>query len=247
MSILILFHGQNIMHKGTLYLIPSPIADTPLSDVIPSRNLEIIRSLGIFIVEEIRTARRFLIKAGMPSVDDITFVIFNEHSNEADFEECLRQLETGRPVGLLSEAGLPCVADPGSKIVLHAHSAGIHVVPLSGPSSIFLALMSSGFNGQNFVFHGYLPAEKELRKRRIRELDAVCRQTRQTQIFIEAPYRNQQLFDAILNSCHSDTWLCLASEVTSSQETILTRSIHEWKKHKPDINKRSTIFLIHHP
>lgn len=235
------------MHKGTLYLIPSPIADTPVSDVIPSRNLEIIRSLSIFIVEEIRTARRFLIKAGMPSVDDITFIIFNEHSNDADFEECLKQLETGRPVGLLSEAGLPCVADPGSKIVLHAHSSGIRVIPLSGPSSIFLALMASGFNGQNFAFHGYLPAEKELRKRRLRELDAICRQTHQTQIFIEAPYRNQQLFDAILNSCHADTWLCLASEVTSEQETIQTRSIHDWKRGKPDINKRSTIFLIHHP
>jgi 16S rRNA (cytidine1402-2'-O)-methyltransferase len=233
--------------KGTLYLIPSTLAEGTITDVIPQRTIEIIRSLQFFIAEEIRTARRFLIKAGIPGkIDDLTFFIFNEHSDETGFETFFAPVLEGHSIGLLSEAGVPCVADPGSGIVRYAHDADITVVPLVGPSSILLALMASGFNGQNFAFLGYLPAEKNLRNKRIREVEQKMMIQDQTQIFIETPYRNLQLFEAIVSVCAPETLLCLATNITGDQETIHTKPIRAWKRIKPDIHKKNTIFLLYH-
>jgi 16S rRNA (cytidine1402-2'-O)-methyltransferase len=235
------------MDKGTLYLIPSPLADNPTLSVLPEDTLRTIKSLRYFIVEELRTARRFLIKASVETpIDEITFFVFNEHTQGLDFEGYFKLLEDGISVGLLSEAGLPCIADPGSRIVEAAHEAGIRVVPLTGPSSIFLALMASGFNGQNFVFHGYLPVDKEARKRKLREIDLVAKRDHQTQIFIETPYRNVQMFEAIVSVCHPQAMLCIAVDLTASTERIMVKAVSAWKHFKPDIHKKNAVFLLYH-
>jgi 16S rRNA (cytidine1402-2'-O)-methyltransferase len=235
------------MSNGTLYLIPSMLADGNVKSVIPEGTLAIIRRLDTFIVEEIRTARRFLIKAGiLCPIDDLTFMVFNEHSKEIFFDAFLACTAEGRDVGLLSEAGVPCVADPGSQIVKVAHNLGIRVVPLTGPSSILLSLMASGFNGQNFCFLGYLPADKTLRIRKIKELERTIKEKDQTQIFIETPYRNLQLFDSLISSCQEDTQLCIASDISGACEHIESKSIGSWRKTRPDINKKPTIFLLYY-
>ena len=235
------------MNKGKLYLIPSLLTDGKVESVIPEGTLAIIRSLDHFIVEEIRTARRFLIRAGIhTAIDDLTFVVFNEHSKEVDLNEFLACTGDGHDIGLLSEAGAPCVADPGSLIVAAAHDLGIRVVPLTGPSSVLLALMASGFNGQNFCFSGYLPADKVMRVKKIRELERNIRENDQTQIFIETPYRNLQLFEALTATCNENTLLCIACDLTGVNEYIITKTIGAWKKIKPDINKKPAIFLLYH-
>lgn len=235
------------MSKGTLYLIPTPLSDGTISSVIPEGTLRIIRGLQTFIVEELRTARRFLVKAEIPGkIDDLTFFVFNEHTNDTDLEQFLAPLLEGQSIGLLSEAGVPCVADPGALIVRNAHQMGIKVVPLTGPSSILLALMASGFNGQNFAFIGYLPTDPNLRTKRIREIEQKTKVSDQTQIFIETPYRNLQLLNAIIATCNPETMLCVATDITSDQEFILTKSIRSWKQIKPDIHKKNTIFLLYH-
>jgi len=236
-----------IMNKGTLYLIPSLLSEGKAEDVIPARTLSVLRSLDFFIAEEIRTARRFLIRAGIGKpIDDLTFMVFNEHSTESDLPELLSCTAEGRDVGLLSEAGVPCVADPGSRIVALAHATGIRVVPLTGPSSILLALMASGFNGQDFCFSGYLPSDKILRVKKIRELERTAREKDQTQIFIETPYRNLHLFESLVSVCHPDTMLCIATEITGLNESIESKTISNWKKSPPDIHKRPAIFLMYH-
>ena len=234
------------MKKGTLYLIPSLLGESPADAVFPSANREIIRKVNYFIVEEIRTARRFL-KIVCPEIkiDELTFMIYNEHSNNTDVSSFLDPLIRGEDAGILSEAGSPCVADPGSLVVRMAHESGIRVVPLVGPSSILLALMASGFNGQQFAFHGYLPIEKHARGKRIREIEQAMRLNNQTQIFIETPYRNQQLFKSILETCNDSTLLCLAVSLTEPGESILSLSIREWKKRKPEINRKPTVFLLY--
>jgi 16S rRNA (cytidine1402-2'-O)-methyltransferase len=235
------------MNKGKLYLIPSLLTEGQPGSVIPEGTLEVVRRLSFFIVEEIRTARRFLIKAGITkTIDELTFLIFNEHSGEMNLKEFLACTGEGQDIGLLSEAGVPCVADPGSQIVATAHQMGIRVIPLTGPSSILLALMASGFNGQNFCFSGYLPADKERRIKRIREVERVMREKDQTQIFIETPYRNLQLFDSLVTVCQESTLLCIATDVTGENEFIATKPVGAWRKIKPDINKRPTIFLLYH-
>jgi len=234
------------MSKGKLYLIPSLLAEGSVEAVIPGGTLEIIRRLDHFIVEEIRTARRFLIKAGIGKpLDEVTFYIFNEHSGNADPGEFLSCTAEGNDIGLLSEAGVPCVADPGNRIVAAAHESGIRIVPLTGPSSIVLALMASGFNGQNFCFCGYLPADRTLRVKKIRELERTILEKNQTQIFIETPYRNMQLFEALTNTCHESTMLCIASGVTGPDEKIVSMPIYAWKKVKPDLHKKPAIFLLY--
>lgn len=236
------------MSEAVLYLIPAPISDSPVETVIPPGNLKILASLRFFIVEELKTARRFLIKAGIkPDFTLLNFRVFNEHTTQDDLSDFLEPIVQGNSVGLLSEAGVPCIADPGSLIVKTAHEKQISVVPLTGPSSIILALMASGFNGQNFIFHGYLPAEKDSRNKKLKEIDLVTRQLRQTQIFIEAPYRNLQLFEAITNICHAQTLLCIATDITGTQEKISTRTIGQWKKNPPDIHKKNSIYLLFHP
>jgi 16S rRNA (cytidine1402-2'-O)-methyltransferase len=236
-----------IMAKGTLYLIPALLADLPVSTVIPNGTLDLIRKLDTFIVEEVRTARRFLIKAGIQTpVDDLNFLVFNEHSGDADIREYLLGALNGHDIGLLSEAGVPCVADPGSLIVKEAHVLGIRVVPLTGPSSLLLALMASGFNGQNFAFVGYLPADQASRNRKIKELEKAITDKNQTQIFIETPYRNLQMFKSLIAACRSETLLCMATGITGPEEVIVSMTIAEWRRQHPEINKKPTIFLLYH-
>jgi 16S rRNA (cytidine1402-2'-O)-methyltransferase len=235
------------MNKGTLYLLPAVLNEAPVEDSLPSSNIRRMLNLRYFIVEELRTARRFLRKAGVTSdFSDFHFLVFNEHSDRTLLEQYIDPLLKGHDVGLLSEAGMPCIADPGSEIVKLAHLHNIHVVPLTGPSSIFLALMASGFNGQNFVFHGYLPIDKKARWKKIKEMELDIFSKDQTQVFIEAPYRNIQLFQAIAETCQPGTFLCTATDLTSENEVIRVKTIKEWKKEVPAINKRPTVFLLYH-
>ena len=208
--------------------------------------LEIINSLDEFIVENERTARRELKAAGYSRpINEIKFHILNEHTKADEYESYLDSARQEKCIGLLSESGCPCIADPGKEIVSAAHSLNIRVVPLIGPSSIILGLMASGFNGQNFAFTGYLPVNREDRVKAIKQLEAEMYRKDQTQIFIEAPYRNIQLFEAIVKNCSEQTMLCVATDLTLPIENILTKSIKNWKKVKPDINKRTTIFLLY--
>jgi 16S rRNA (cytidine1402-2'-O)-methyltransferase len=235
------------MAKGTLYLIPALLTDSSVTSVLPEGTLSIIRKLDFFIVEELRTARRFLIRAGIQkTIDELNFQIFNEHSSHQDIQEYLAAAFNGNDIGLLSEAGVPCVADPGSLIVRVAHEYGIRVVPLTGPSSILLALMASGFNGQNFAFVGYLPADNMMRVKKIKEIEKIIHEKDQTQIFIETPYRNLQVFESLIKVCRPDTQLCLATEISGDHEVIKSRPMAEWIGTKPDIHKKPTIFLLYH-
>lgn len=232
--------------NGKLYLLPSAIGDSDIDLVIPVRNREIMLQLSEFVVEEERTARRFLRRIGyMRDFETVRFYIYNEHSEEGDIRPVIDSLLSGNDIGLLSEAGAPCVADPGAGIVREAHLSGIRVVPLTGPSSIILALMASGFNGQNFVFHGYLPVNKNERLRSLKELEKKVYKDSQTQIFIEAPYRNMVMFESVIEVCASETMLCIACDLTTDAEFIRTLSISEWKKDRPEINKRPAVFLIY--
>jgi 16S rRNA (cytidine1402-2'-O)-methyltransferase len=230
---------------GTLWLIPSVLGDTPAAQVLPEETLLRIRSLDHFIVEEIRTARRFLRAAGgAKNLDAVTFYVFNEHSHRTQAEQYMDLLLQGTDVGLLSEAGVPCVADPGSEIVAAAHRAGIRVIPLTGPSSILLALMASGFWGQKFAFHGYLPVEKGARSRRIRELEREAGEKGQTQIFIETPYRNLQLLEALSRICQPETLICVAAELTTQNQSVTVRPASAWRDHLPDLHKKPAVFLL---
>jgi len=235
------------MNEQKLYLIPTLLGDYDPALVLPAHTLEVVRHLKLFIAEEIRTARRFLVRVGTSTpVGDIRIILLNEHSTEADIYNILEILKEGQPAGLISEAGAPCVADPGSGVVRLCHQAGIRVIPLTGPSSLLLALMASGLNGQSFVFLGYLPVDRPLRIRRIREIERDSREKDQTQIFIETPYRNRALLQDILTVCKENTLLCIATDITSQTESILTLPISEWKLRPPDIHKRPAVFLLYH-
>jgi 16S rRNA (cytidine1402-2'-O)-methyltransferase len=233
--------------KGTLYLIPSALGDESSSASFPEINLRIIEKLHHFVVEDVRTARRFLKKIHPGIViDDLSFQILNEHTPLQDVTLPLAPVLEGADMGLLSEAGLPCVADPGALLVGFAHENGIKIVPLTGPSSVFLALMASGFNGQNFAFSGYLPIDKKEKAAKIRELEASAYQQDQTQIFIETPYRNQQMMEALVETCRLQTRICIAVNLTMPDETILTRTAEQWKRMKwPEIQKKPAVFLLY--
>ena len=231
---------------GRLFLIPCTLGDTEPDQVIPGQTIARLLKLNEFIVEEIPTARRYLRKAGYAGdLGKIEFYVFNEHSQPDDIVPAINSLLSGHDIGLLSEAGSPCVADPGNIMVRMAHQHGIQVIPLTGPSSILLALMASGFNGQNFTFRGYLPIRTHERIRQIRLLEKTIYQLDQTQIFIEAPYRNLALFKDIIRTCSDDTYLCLACDLTLGTEWIRTQRIVNWKQGTPDIHKRPTVFLLY--
>ena len=224
---------------GILYAIATPLGG-PVADALPAAALTAIRPLRDFVVENARTARAFLKEAGMPcAMQELDISVL-----ETDVSPHLRKLKEGRSIGLLSEAGCPAIADPGAALVAAAHRDGIRVVPLVGPSSIMLALMASGLEGQRFAFRGYLPRAPEERKRRIRELEARSRRERETQIFIETPYRNARLLDALLSICLPDTLLCVATELTLPGESVHTLSVAAWKKRKPNLTDRPTVFLL---
>jgi len=234
------------MKCANLYLIPTTIGDSRAEDVLPEKTLEVIRSLNSFIVEEIRSARRFLRKAGFKGDFDSTeFFLFNEHTDRRDLSALLSPMVAGIDTGLLSEAGTPCIADPGAEIVDIARQAGIRIVPLTGPSSIILALMASGFNGQNFTFNGYIPIERKERQQKIREMERMALEKDQTQIFIETPYRNKAIFDALVQTCNPATKLCIAMDLTLESESILTHFIGEWSKIKDLIPKKPAVFMLY--
>ena len=227
-----------------LYLIPSPLGEIAPHEIIPPKTLQVIKKLEHFIVEEERTARRFLIKAGIEKpIDSLTFYILNEHTGNNGITSFLK--DSGNvDLGLLSEAGAPAVADPGSDLIHLAHRMGYKVVPLVGPSSILLAVMASGLNGQNFAFTGYLPVKTNDRTARLKYLEKRSQQENQAQLFIEAPYRNNQLIKSILETCSPETWLCVAANLTLEHEWICTKTIAEWKNEIPDLNKQPAIFIM---
>ena len=230
-----------------LYLIPVTLGDTPLDRVLPTHNTEVVRGIRHFIVEEIRTARRFLKQVDREiNIDDLTFYPMGKHADAAQFSRYLEPLRRGEPVGVISEAGCPAVADPGTDLVTIAQREGLRVVPLVGPSSILLAVMGSGFNGQSFAFHGYLPIDAKERTKRLKQLEARAKAEKQTQLFIETPYRNAKLFADICNACAPTTRLCVAAGLTTENEYIRTLPLKEWKqKGLPDLGKIPAIFLIY--
>jgi len=227
-----------------LYLIPTQLSDENLL-VIPDYVKEITNSLDEFVVENEKSARHFLKRIGYKKpLNELQLYLLNEHTPSTDVTQLLKPLLDGKNMGLLSEAGCPAVADPGAELVSAAHRNNISVVPLVGPSSVILSLMASGLNGQSFSFVGYIPKERNARIKTLKELEKISRTKNQTQIFIEAPYRNQHLLEDILQTCDAETMLCIACEITAPNEFIKTKSIKEWKKKVPEINKRDAIFLI---
>lgn len=231
---------------GRLFLIPVSLGSGNIDKEIPPDNKQIINELDEFIVENIRTARRSLRAMGYTNdFDLVKFYILDKQTPPEDIPGFLMNILDGKNIGLLSEAGSPCIADPGQQVVKYAHSKNITVAPLVGPSSILLALIASGFNGQNFVFHGYLPIEKIQRIRKIKEIELDAIRYDRTQIFMETPYRNNALLDDLIRNSGPTTLLCIASDLTTKQEFIKTLSIDDWKKNLPDLNKRPTIFLIY--
>ena len=232
---------------GKLYLLPSTLGDTSIPRVIPSYNLEIILPIRHFYVESEKSARQFLRKSGFKTdFAEVELILLNEHSiaAQSDLSDFLKPLLEGHDAAIISDAGCPAVADPGAEIVRLAHRKNIKVIPLVGPSSILLALMASGMNGQGFTFLGYLPKEKNERIRKIKLTEQDAIQKKQTQIFIETPYRNQHLFNDILSVCKNDTLLCLALDISTENEFISSKRIDEWKKNIPEIGKRQAVFLI---
>lgn len=214
---------------------------------MPAYNLQLLNGCHTFIVEELRTARRFLKHVGyQQSIDETTFHILNEHTEPAEIGHYLDPIDKGEDVGLLSEAGLPCVADPGALVTRMAQSKCVEIVPLVGPSSLMLALMASGLNGQQFAFLGYLPVDRHQRAAAIRSIEQTAIRTGQTQIFIEAPYRNNQMLEALSDTCHPETLICVACDLTLASQTVRTLTAAEWRKQRQNINlhKRNTVFLV---
>lgn len=233
------------MNKGKLYLLPTILSDGTQESTLPNNITKHIKEINVFIVENLRTARRHIKKIYREKdIDNTIFYSYGKHDSLNLEQDFLPHILNGEDVGILSEAGLPCVADPGSKIVEYAHDFQIEVIPLVGPSSILLALMASGMNGQNFAFTGYLPIDKKERNRAIKNLESISKKIGQTQIFMETPYRNHQLLDTLKAQCNNKTKLCIAANITSSDEFIQTKTIEEWKHTKVDIHKKPTIFLL---
>lgn len=236
---------MTMAEKGKLYLIPSPLGENDPAEVIPGPVLKSLEGFRTFVVEEVRTARRYLSKAGLRGkIGDLEFHELNEHTDEATIEGYIRLFDDGNDVALISEAGLPAVADPGAQLVALAHRHGIEVVPCVGPSSLMMALMASGLNGQSFAFCGYIPAKTDERRNRLKTLEKVSAQLRQTQILIETPYRNDSLFTDILSVCGASTRVCVACNITMPDAYIKTMKVAQWKKEGLVIGKRPCVFLL---
>ena len=240
------------MHKnqksiaGKLFLVPVSLGSGSADKEIPAANSLVINQLDEFIVENTRTARRSLRAMGYSKdFDSVKFHILDKHTLPEDIPGFLKSVVDGKNIGLLSEVGSPCIADPGQQVVKYAHIKNVTVVPLVGPSSILLALIASGFNGQNFIFHGYLPINKKQRIRKIKEIEQDAIRNDRTQIFMETPYRNNALLEDLIRNTGTSILLCIASDLTNEQEFIKTLSIEEWKTKLPDLNKRPAIFLIY--
>lgn len=233
------------MAKGNLYLIPSVISDQQ-TDVIPEQVRQVVQQTDYFLVENLRTARRFIssLKLGL-TIEDLHFEVLDKNTPAIEVERLMKPVFEGKNIGVISESGCPGIADPGSAVVKYAHAHDIKVVPLVGPSSIFLSLMASGFNGQNFTFHGYLPIDKKALEASIKQLEGESRRNNQTQIFIEAPYRNNQLLENMVKTCHPETLLCVARDISGNDEYIKTAKIKEWKSIKVELHKVPTVFLLY--
>lgn len=231
----------------TLYLLPVTMSDSEPSRVLPAYNLEVASRLRHFIVENVRTARRFLKRCDPGcDIDSLTFYELNNHTSADVIPSYLAPMDRGEDMGVMSEAGCPAVADPGAQVVGLAQRKGYKVVPLVGPSSILLSLMASGFNGQGFAFHGYLPIDAADRDKAIRNLEATSRRTGLTQIFIETPYRNDRLLERLLHILQPSTMLCIGRDITSPEgERIESRPVSMWRKNPPELGKVPTIFIIH--
>lgn len=232
--------------EASLYLIPVTLGDTPIESVLPSYNKEVILGIRHFIVEDVRSARRFLKKVDRGiEIDSLTFYPLNKHTSPEDIAGYLEPLAAGAPMGVISEAGCPAVADPGADVVAIAQRRNFKVVPLVGPSSIILSVMASGFNGQSFAFHGYLPIEPAERAKKIKALEQRVYAEQQTQLFIETPYRNNKMAEDILHNCRPQTKLCIAANITCRGEYIKTRTVKEWQGKLPDLTKIPCIFLLY--
>ena len=230
---------------GKLFLLPVTLGESRLEAVIPQEVQQRVRTLEYFVAENPKSARAYLKRIGMPrALQELHIAALNEHTPEAAVAELAAPLLAGHDVGVMSEAGCPGVADPGAKLVRYAHQHAVQVVPLVGPSSILLALMASGLNGQSFAFNGYLPVADVERERVLRELEKQSRRLNQTQLFIETPYRNQKLLHSILGCCASSTLLCLAVDITLAGEDIRTKTIAAWKRNPPELERRPALFLL---
>jgi 16S rRNA (cytidine1402-2'-O)-methyltransferase len=233
------------LRKGILYLIPSPLGDSALLETMPAFNLELVKRLIHFVAEDAKTARRFLKRCGYADLQQAQLTLLNEHSKTGETIHLLAPLLQGHDVGLMSDAGCPGIADPGVDLIALAHQKGIEIRPLTGPSSIVLTIMASGFNGQNFAFTGYLPIDKPLRTKRVKELEQLAYRQKQAQFFIETPYRNNQLFADLLNTLQASTRLCIAKQITEPQQRIQSLSVEEWKKKTVDLHKVPVVFGIY--
>lgn len=231
--------------KGKLYLLPAPLGDNAHSETMPISVKNKMDALNYYIAENEKTARRYIKKiAPEKSQPELKFWILNKRTEVSEIPTFLEACLNGKDMGLLSEAGCPGIADPGAEVVRIAHEKGIQVVPLVGPSSILLTMMSSGLNGQNFAFHGYLPIDKHEKKQEIKRLERISLEQNQAQIFIETPYRNEKFFEDLKQNLHPSTLLCIGCDVTLNSEYIKTQTITQWKKTKPDLHKKPAIFIF---
>lgn len=237
---------EDIQNTGHIYLIPNTLGYQEVEAILPVSIKRAIEKVDFFLVENIRTARRYISKwrIGKP-ISELHFEVLDKNTEKDELERFIRSIKNGSNAGIISEAGCPGIADPGAAIVKHAHKLDIQVIPLVGPSSVFLALMASGLNGQNFAFVGYLPIKKHETKSAIKALEKKSKIENQTQIFIETPYRNMQLLDALIAVCKPNTMLCIATSITLPDQSIKTRRIRQWKNSKPQIHKLPTVFLLH--
>ncbi|MEI7978802.1 MAG: SAM-dependent methyltransferase [Bacteroidota bacterium] len=233
------------MEHGKLYLIPNFLANDSQNDFLPEMVKRMTHHLKNFVVESEKEARALIKKLQLATPqNELQIFILNEHTEAKTYHHLLKALEKNQDAGIISDAGLPCVADPGFQLVALAHQKNISVIPLPGSSSIFMALMASGFSGQNFAFTGYLPIDKSLRIKRIKELERELTTKQQAQIFMETPYRNNHLFDDLVKNCNANVLLCIACNISASDELIKTKPIKEWAKLKPDLHKKPTIFIL---
>ncbi|EKB48305.1 SAM-dependent methyltransferase [Cecembia lonarensis] len=233
------------MKKGKLYLIPTVLAEDTADKVISEEIREIIRHTNYYLVENVRTARRYIssLKLGV-NIEGLHFEVLDKKTRRSELEGIMQPIFEGKNIGIMSEAGCPGIADPGSLAVAYAHEKNIQVVPLSGPSSMFLALMGSGFNGQSFAFHGYLPIDKKERIQAIKTLEVEAIKHKRTQIFMETPFRNNHLLKDLLETLHPDTLLCIAKNLTGSEEMIKSKTVRDWKKNPIDLHKTPTVFVL---
>lgn len=230
----------------TLYLIPCSLGETSFDRILPAHNTQIVSAIKHFIVEDLRSARRFLKKTNPEIIiDELTFFVLNQHTTPAEISTFIKPMQQGFDMGVISEAGCPAIADPGADVVAIAQSMQYKVVPLVGPSSILLALMASGFNGQSFAFVGYLPVQPADRVKALKKLENRVYAEHQSQLFIETPYRNMKMVDDILAHCQPNTKLCIAADITLETEYIVTKTVKAWKGTLPDLSKRPTLFILY--